>query len=210
VPSKNIPKVVSRLTERYLADRQPAEVFKDFINRTGKAELKKLLEDLTRPPAGDRSFFSDWGDVREYTLGDMGDGECAGEVVSLVEFGLAAAERELFEAQLAFEKGEAAHAGAAAYHSMLSAAKALVQVENQNIGNDPDQIIAEFRQRYYDTKLFFDPFAGGKFAGYLFSAHEKSGQPYTEESSRYLIDEAQLFIDAAHSCNNRLGNPVAV
>jgi sulfite reductase (ferredoxin) len=210
VPSKNIPKVVSRLTERYLAERQPGEVFKDFVKRTGKAELKNMLDDLTRPPAGDRSFFSDWGDVREYTLGDMGDGECAGEVVSLVEFGLAAAERELFEAQLAFEKGEASQAGAAAYHSMLTAAKALVQVENQNIGNAPDEIVSEFRQRYYDTKLFFDPFAGGKFAGYLFSAHEKAAQPYTEESSRYLIDEAQLFIDAAHSCNNRLGKLVAV
>jgi len=210
VPSKNIPKVVSRLTERYLADRQAGEVFKDFVKRTGKAELKNMLDDLTRPPAGDRSFFSDWGDVREYTLGDMGDGECAGEVVSLVEFGLAAAERELFEAQLAFEKGDPGKAGAAAYHSMLTAAKALVQVENQNISNDPDQIVSEFRQRYYDTKLFFDPFAGGKFAGYLFSAHEKSGQAYTGESSRYLIDEAQLFIDAAHSCNNRLGKPVTV
>jgi sulfite reductase (ferredoxin) len=210
VPSKNIPKVVSRLTERYLAERQPGEVFKDFVKRTGKAELKNMLDDLTRPPAGDRSFFSDWGDVREYTLGDMGDGECAGEVVSLVEFGLAAAERELFEAQLAFEKGEASQAGATAYHSMLTAAKALVQVENQNIGNAPDEIVSEFRQRYYDTKLFFDPFAGGKFAGYLFSAHEKAAQPYTEESSRYLIDEAQLFIDAAHSCNNRLGKLVAV
>ncbi len=130
VPSKNIPKVVSRLTERYLADRQTGEVFKDFVKRTGKAELKNMLDDLTRPPAGDRSFFSDWGDVREYTLGDMGDGECAGEVVSLVEFGLAAAERELFEAQLAFEKGDAAQAGTAAYRSMLTAAKALVQVEN--------------------------------------------------------------------------------
>ncbi len=138
VPSKNIPKVVSRLTERYLADRQTGEVFKDFVKRTGKAELKNMLEDLTRPPAGDRSFFSDWGDVREYTLGDMGEGECAGEVVSSVEFGLAAAERELFEAQLAFEKGQAGQAGLAAYHSMLTAAKALVQVENQNIGNDPD------------------------------------------------------------------------
>ena len=210
VPSKNIPKVVSRLTERYLAERQNGEVFKDFVKRTGKAELKNMLEDLTRPPAGDRSFFSDWGDVREYTLGDMGDGECAGEVVSLVEFGLAAAERELFEAQLAFEKGEAGQAGAAAYHSMLTAAKALVQVENQNVGNDPDQIVSEFRQRYYDTKVFFDPFAGGKFAGYLFSAHEKSDQAYTDESSRYLIDEAQLFIDAAHSCNNRMGKLVAV
>src|SRR5207302_628685 len=92
VPSKNIPHVVSRLTERYVANRTPGETFKDFIKRTGKAALKNLLDDLTRPTAGDRSFFSDWGDVREYTLGDMGDGECAGEVVSPVDFGLAAAE----------------------------------------------------------------------------------------------------------------------
>jgi sulfite reductase (ferredoxin) len=211
VPSKNIPQVVDRLTERYVANRTPGETFKDFIKRTGKAELKNLLDDLTRPPAGDRSFFSDWGDVREYTLGDMGEGECAGEVVSPVDFGLAAAERELFEAQLALEKGESQQAGASAYHSMLTAARALVRAENQDVSEDPDQIVSEFRQRYFETKLFFDPFAGGKFAGYLFAAHEKSGRGYTEESSRYLIDEAQLFIDAAHSCNNnRIGKPVAV
>jgi len=208
VPSKNIPKVVSRLTERYLADRQTGETFRDFVVRTGKAQLKALLEDLTKPPAGDRSFFSDWGDPREYTLGDMGDGECAGEVVSPLDFGLAAAERELFEAQLAHERGQAERAGEAAYHAMLTAAKALVQVENPNIRNDADQIVSEFRTRYYDTQLFFDPFAGGKFANYLFDAYRKAGQPHTSESSRYLMDEAQLFIDAAHSCSNRLGTLV--
>src|SRR5262249_32658084 len=111
VPSKNIPQVVRRLTERYVADRKPGESFKDFVKRTGKAALKNMLEDLTRPPAGDRSFFSDWGDPREYSLGDMGVGECAGEVVSAVDFGLAQAERELFEAQLAFDKGEVEDAG---------------------------------------------------------------------------------------------------
>jgi sulfite reductase (ferredoxin) len=208
VPSKNIPTVVSRLAERYVADRKPGETFKDFVTRTGKAQLKTLLEDLTKPPAGDRSFFSDWGDPREYTLGDMGEGECAGEVVSALDFGLAAAERELFEAQLAHERGEVERAGQGAYHAMLTAAKTLVQVENSNIGNNRDQIVAEFRQRYYDTQVFFDPFAGGKFGNYLFDAHRKAGQPHTSESSRYLMDEAQLFIDAAHSCSNRLGTLV--
>src|SRR5438270_5163618 len=154
VPSKNIPQVVTRLTERYVAGRNPGETFKEFAKRTGKAELKKMLEDLTRPPAGDRSFFSDWNDPREYTLGDMGDGECAGEVVSPVDFGLAAAERELFEAQLALENGNAEQAGRSAYHSMLNAAKALVQIENSDIGDDPDGIVSEFRQRYFDTQLF--------------------------------------------------------
>jgi sulfite reductase (ferredoxin) len=209
IPSKNIPEVVSRLTDRYAADRQNGEKFKDFIKRMGKVELKKILEDLARPPAdpSDRSFFSDWGDPREYSLSDMGVGECAGEVVSAVEFDLAAAERELFEAQVKWEGGQVEQAGATAYKAMLRAAKALVKVETQNITDDPGQIVGEFRVRYFDTQKFFDPFAGGKFANYLFAAHEKSNEPYTFDSTRYLIDEAQLFIDAAHSCYNRVGTP---
>ena len=208
IPSKSIPQVVTRLTDRYVAGRNTGESFKDFIKRLGKAELKKMLEDLTRPSDSDRSFFSDWGDPREYTLGDMGVGECAGEVVSSVEFGLAAAERELFEAQLAHESGQDEQAGEKAYQAMLHAAKALVEVEYSDISNDPDQIVSEFRARYFDTQKFFDPFAGGKFANYLFDAHRKAAQTYTSESSRYLMDEAQLFIDAAHSCYNRLGTLV--
>ncbi len=204
VPSKNIPHVVTRLTDRYVAGRETGETFKQFIKRVGKADLKKELEDLAKPPAGDRSYFSDWGDPREYTLGDMGEGECAGEVVSLVDFGLAAAERELFDAQLALEKGDAQAAGTGAYKAMLNAARGLVLAENSDVGEHPERIVAEFRTRYYDTQKFFDPFAGGKFANYLFDAHAKADRAFTEEASRYLIDEAQLFIDAAHSCNNRM------
>jgi len=210
IPSKSIPQVVTRLTDRYVAGRNSGETFKNFITRLGKAELKKMLEDLTKPPAGDRFYVSDWGDPREYTLGDMGVGECAGEVVSSVEFGLAAAERELFEAQLAHEASQPQQAGQKAYQAMLNAAKALVELEYSDITNNPDQIVSEFRTRYFDTQKFFDPFAGGKFANYLFDAHSKAAQPYTSESSRYLMDEAQLFIDAAHSCYNRLGTLVTV
>jgi len=204
VPSKNIPHVVKRLTDSYVAGREQGESFRSYIKRTGKAQLKVLLEDLTKLPAGDRSYFSDWGDPRTYTLGDMGDGECAGEVVSPVDFGLAAAERELFDAQLALEKGEAQKAGVGAYKAMLNAARALVLAENPDIKENAEQIVAEFRTRYYDTQKFWDPFAGGKFGNYLFDAHAKAAHAYSEESSRYLIEEAQLFIDAAHSCNNKL------
>jgi sulfite reductase (ferredoxin) len=209
IPSKRIPEVVSRLTDRYAANRKEGESFKDFVARTGKVELKKMLEDLSRPPADltDRSIFQDWGDPREYTLADIGVGECAGEVVSSVEFDLAAAERQLFEAQIALEDGHIEQAGETAYRSMVQAAKALVKIESSGIADDPALIVREFRARFYDTQKFFDPFAGGKFAHYLFSAQEKSGQPYTQDGTRYLIDEAQLFIDAAHSCYNRISAP---
>ena len=210
VPSKNIPQVVARLTGRYAAGRTPGESFKDFIKRIGKAELKTMLDDLTRPPAGDRSYYSDWGDPREYGLGDMGIGECAGEVVSAFDFDIAAAEREWFEGQLAFEKGEVQQAGRKAYQAMLLAAKALVKLETQNVSDDPEQIVSEFRTRFYDTQKFFDPFAGGKFANYFFDAHAKAAQPYTLDTSRYLLDEAQLFIDAVHSCNNKMMTAITV
>ena len=84
------------------------ESFKDFVKRIGKVELKATLEDLAEPPADPPTArFSATGAIpREYTLGDMGVGECAGEVVSTIDFDLAAAEREVFEAQVAFESGQ--------------------------------------------------------------------------------------------------------
>src|SRR6185437_3148475 len=192
IPSKRIPEVVTRLTEKYVANRQNGETFKEFAKRSGKAQLKSWLEDLARPAApGDRSLFSDWGDPREYTLGDMGTGECAGEVISATEFELTAAERELFEAQLALDNGHFDQAGKTAYKSMVNGAKALVKLVNPNIPNDPERIISEFKTYYYDT-------------------HQKANGSYTADASRYLIDEAQLFIDAAHSCYNQLGKAVTV
>ncbi len=57
---------------------------------------------------------------------------------------------------------------------MLRAARGLVRLEFADISDDPDQIVDEFRTRFFDTQKFFDPFAGGKFAQYLFAAHRKS------------------------------------
>jgi sulfite reductase (ferredoxin) len=212
IPSKNIPEVVTRLVDRYATGRKNGEMFKDFVKRIGKAELKNLLEDLARPPAdpSDRSIFTDWGDPREYSLGDLGVGECAGEVVSAIDFDLAGAEREVFEAQVAWESGQMEQAGKLAYQAMLHAAKGLVKLEYPNISQDPDRIVGEFRTRYYDTQKFFDPFAGGKFAQYLFAAQRKSQEPHTTDSARYLIDEAHLFVEAAHSCYQRVGTPASV
>jgi sulfite reductase (ferredoxin) len=212
IPSKNVPEVVTRLTQRYVADRQNGESFRDFVTRIGKAEVKKLLDDLTRPPADprDRSFFNDWNDPREYSLGDRATGECAGEVVSPVDFGLAAAERQVFEAQLALDDGDYDRAWQMAYESMLQAAKALVTSEFPGVLDGPEEIVDEFRNRFYDTKRFFDPFAGGKFAQYFFAAHRNVESPRTPEKARFLIEEAQLFIEASHNCYGRMGTLVAV
>ena len=210
IPSRRIPEVVLRLTGRYLADRVGDESFQDFVKRVGKSEIKNMFQDLTKVPGHDEdpSFYSDWADPREYTTGDMGIGECAGEVVARVDFELASAEREVFEAQLSLEQGEFQKAGERAYDSMLQAAKALVKTQFYDVPGDAEKIVSKFRTRFYDTKLFFDPYAQGKFGQYLFRAHEKAAVPYTPDSAHQLIEEAQLFVEAAYSCRARLGTKV--
>src|SRR2546425_1575872 len=111
VPSKSIPEVIERITGRYVRDRNGNETFQEFIKRIGKQELRGMLENLMQVPAyeKDRSFYSDWGDPREFTIGDLGMGECAGEVVSAAQFDLADAERLVFESQLHLDSGDYAH-----------------------------------------------------------------------------------------------------
>jgi sulfite reductase (ferredoxin) len=207
VPSKRVPEAVSSITDFYVRKREKDERFQDFVGRIGKKAVKDLLEDLTKIPAHevDRSYYSDWGDPREFTLADMGIGECAGEVVSQAEFTLAASERELFEAQLLLDAGRPQEAVKAAYLSMVRAAQGLVKDQNPSISEDENQIIEEFTKRFYDTQLFWDKYAGGKFAEYLFKAKEfiSEGKPADADRAVQLLQEAQLFIDAAHDCHNK-------
>jgi sulfite reductase (ferredoxin) len=206
IPSKNIPEVVRRVTSRFVKEREPEESFTDFIDRLGKAEVKGFLQDLTEVPSyeEDPSYYSDWGDPRVYTMDDYGEGECAGEIVPLVEFGLQASEREVFEAQLFFDAGDFDRAKETAYQAMLTAAKALVKTEFLDITDDASHIVREFRARFHDTKRFHDKFAGPKFANYLFAAHEVSGNGGRQDQARQRVQEAQLFIEAAYACYERM------
>jgi len=201
--------VVERITDFYVARRLLGESFQAFVKRLGKAPMRALLEDLTQVPAyaTDPTYYTDWGDPREYTIGDMGVGECAGEVVSLTQFGLAASERQAFEAQVHLDHGDYKKAAELAYSAMLQAAKALIQTRNIDITEAPDRIVEEFRQYFYDTELFFDPFAGPKFAQYFFHAHDEGLADLSPAAVHRRIEEASLFIDAAHACYNRLGQP---
>ncbi len=208
IPSKNVPAVVERLTKAYADGKQDGDTFKSWVDRFGKKAVKKLIEDLAQVPTyeQDPTYYSDWGDPREYTIDDMGEGECAGEIVPFVQFGLAASEREVFEAQVLLEEGQAPAAAQRAYSAMLQAAKALAKQKNPNLGDEAGEIVSEFRAHLYDTKLFFDPFVGGKFAQFLFRVHEDGIKDSTERGAHQLIEEAQLFVEAAHQCYARHGS----
>ena len=202
IPAKRIPDVVTRITERYIQDRAKQESFQEYTRRVGKREIKAMLEDLSQVPAReqDPSFFHDWGDPREFTIGDMGKGECAGEVVPLIHFELSACEREAFEAQVLLDEADYDGAGRTAYMAMVHAAKALVKTQYLDIAEDPNKIVGEFRTRFVETQLFWDQYAKDKFANYLFRNHENPAAEFTADSARSATEEAGLFIEAAYRC----------
>ena len=205
VPSKRVPELVLRLTQRFESEHQEGETFRDFVDRIGKKEIRRMVEAVAEVPSyeSDPDYYSDWGDPREYSIADMGTGECAGEVVSSIDMGLAAAEREVFEAQLCLEQGDVIGAGRQAFAAMITAARTLARQFDFDLGTSPDEVVGSFRRHLYDTRAFFDPFAGAKFAHYLFKAHRESRDHAGYEEAHQLIEEAGLFLEAAHQYQSR-------
>jgi sulfite reductase (ferredoxin) len=206
VPSRRIPDLVQRLTDRYAAERNGSETFQAFCQRLGKPALKEMVNEFVAVPPHnqDASFYSDWGDPREFTIGDMGVGECAGEIVSLSQFGFTQAEGEAFEAQLLLDAGQFKAADEKAYQSMLTAARTLVQLQWLDVPNEPNVIVEEFRKRFVETKLFWDTYHHGQFANYLLTRHEGPDVRFSQDSAHKLVEEANLFIDAAHKCDAKV------
>ena len=175
---------------------------------SARRRCKQMFDEFTTVPAHgeDASYYSDWGDPREFTTGDMGTGECAGEVVSLIEFDLADAEREVFEAQFLLEEGDIRSRPIARLpRRCCMAAKALVKTQLTDVGDDPTQhrrgvppplrrsrtVRQGVRQRQVRALPVPPPRGEGRRAA-------------TAESAHQLIEEASLFVEAGHACQLRL------
>ena len=206
VPARAIPRALERITALFVSERQSGESFQDFVGRVGKKSLRGNLEDLTRVPTyeQDPAYYSDWGDPREFSIGDLGTGECAGEVVSFGDFELAAAERLVFEAQIKLDDHDLFEADRLAYLAMLEAAKGLIKIDQVTVPENPDGIVREFKTLFHETGRFHDKYAGSKFADYLFRRHGRNGERITAARVHRMVGESQLFIEAAYACRDRI------
>jgi sulfite reductase (ferredoxin) len=207
VPSKRVPDLVNALTERYVKERNGDESFQGWCQRIGKKELKAIVDkfDVKTAPApahaAEPGFYSDWGDPRQYIM-DVATGECAGEIVSAADFGFTAAETEAFEAQLLLDDGKFQEADFRAYDAMLKAAHTLVALEWMDAPLEAESIIGEFRKRFVDTKIFWHRQHANQFSNYLFSRFENGpDKRFTRDTASKLVEEANLFIDAAHQAH---------
>lgn len=210
VPAKRVPDVLEALTNRYVDERADDESFQTWVKNLGRKEIKAMLTPFMELPSFEEKpeYFSDWGDSRVYTIDDIGVGECAGEVVSLFSMEIAKAESTHFDALLALDDGDYSLADERAYKAMVLAARALVRTKFLDVGDDHNDIVNEFRTRFYDTELVYDKFAKGKFARYLFNRHENPPQTVSEDHAHQIIDETQLLIENIHSAEQRINGVI--
>jgi sulfite reductase (ferredoxin) len=210
VPAKMIPDTLETITKRYVDERQGDEPFQTWIKRLGKAEVKAMLEPFMALPSFEDQpeYFSDWGDSRIYSIDDIGVGECAGEVVSLFSFEISKAESEHFDALIALDDGNFELAEKRAYNAMIMAARALVRTKFLDVGDNPDNIVREFKERFVDTELFFDRFSKGQFAQYLLLRHENAPTAVTEDVAKARSDQAALFIEATHTAEQKVNGVI--
>jgi len=211
VPSKRAPETVDRLLGFYAAERTDGESFRGWVTRVGKKNIKGRLEDLMTVPSHDEDprFYVDWHDAREYSIGDIGIGECAGEVVSLTQFSLATAESKAFDASLIVDDAganddEIQRAAQLAYGAMVTAAQGLIKTRDADIKADPSLVFETFKTQFVDSGLFMDRFVGAGQWQYFQNAHEARGTVRDRDEARRRVEEAQLFIEATHACYARL------
>ena len=206
VPSKRIPQTIEALTEAYAQGREKNERFQDWIARLGKRSIREIIQPFMKVPPRSEApeFYTDWGDVRDFTIGDLGVGECAGEIVSLFGIEVVKAESQAFEAQISLDEGDFEEAETLAYGAMLTAARSLVRLQHIDVTEDADDIVSEFKTRFIDTELFFDKYAKGKFGAYLTARHASPPDKVERDLAAARVEESLLFIEASHACEARV------
>ena len=181
---------------------------------SARRELKKMLDDLTRATGdGDRSFFTDWGDPREYTLGDMGVGECAGEVVSPFDFAAGARPSgNCSKRSWQFEAGQIEEAGKQGLPRHAARGQGAGEdAEYAYLRDDPDQIVRRVPHAILRHAIVLGSVRRRQIRALLLRrARQKRTNRSPWIAAATLLDEAQLFIDAAHSCNHKMMTAVTV
>ena len=112
VPAKNVPAAVQHLLDLYRRTRTEGEALPGFIHRTGKAQLKDELIPYTILPSfqDDKEFYFDWEGDEEFSVEDLGPGECAGGALEMIDNRILEAEQELYQARILIEKHQYAMA----------------------------------------------------------------------------------------------------
>ena len=201
VPAKNVPAAVQHLLDLYRQTRKDGEFLPAFIDRTGKVKLKDELIPYTILPSyqDDKEFYFDWEGDEEFSVEDLGPGECAGGALEMIDNRILEAEQELYQARILVEKHQYAMAINKAYRAVVAGAKAILVTE----GIDPNTDA--------DTLMEFDDMirAKGLLPAEYHNVAEKFGDLGTKNASADFtqgkLTFAKGFVDICRTVTEQIG-----
>ncbi|NKB81627.1 MAG: HEPN domain-containing protein [Nitrospirales bacterium] len=147
IPAKNIPAALKDLVALYRQNRTTGESLQTYITRMGKAQLKDYLIPHTLLPtfSEDPTYYYDWEADEEFSMEDLGPGECAGGALEMIDNRILEAEQELYQARVLADKHQYGFAINKAYRAVVAGAKALLVTEGIDPNTDAETL-AEFDQ----------------------------------------------------------------
>ena len=208
LPAKNVPAAISHVIDLYRRDRQDGERLFDFIKRTGKAKLKEELIPHSILPAyeDDPSHYFDWEAEEEFSVEDLGPGECAGGALEMIDNRILEAEQELYQARMLAEKHQFAMAINKAYRAVVAGAKALLVTEGIEPNSDADTL-AEFDQ-FATRQNGLIPEAYRTLSGKTgdLGSKDKSTADYTHEKMTF----AKGFVEVCRQLTEQMGQDLTL
>jgi sulfite reductase (ferredoxin) len=151
-PAKRVPEVIQQLITLYRAGRRPEESFLDYVDRTGKSALQQALTPFTTPSgeSTDDGLFHDWDDDGDYSMDEIGAGECASPAMNFVAQHFDDSAYELAHAHVLLEKSKPFDAVTRADLALVAAARALLVIEEIEPISANDAV-KEFEARFIAT-----------------------------------------------------------
>ena len=128
IPARRAPSAVERLLEIFAAERKGGEDASATFTRLGRKWFEKELQPFTTLPPyeEDREAYLDWEAEREFSLDEVGPGECAGAALDIIDGYFNLAREDLDEAREALLADDRETALKSAHLSAVQSAKALL------------------------------------------------------------------------------------
>ncbi len=201
IPAKNVPSGVQHLLDYYRRERNTGESLPAFIDRMGKNTLKDELIPYTILPSyqDNQDFYFDWEGDEEFSVEDLGPGECAGGALEMIDNRILEAEQELYQSRLLADKHQFAIAINKAYRAVVAGAKAILVTEGLDPNTDADTL-AEFDKLIRAKKLLPETY---------YDVEAKFGDLGTKDASAEFTQKKIVFtkgfIDVCRQVTDQIG-----
>ncbi|MDC4204471.1 MAG: sulfurtransferase TusA family protein [Candidatus Manganitrophus sp.] len=200
IPAKNIPSAVIEIIKAYREHRQGSEDFNQFIERFGREALSARLENFIQIPTPQEApeYYQDYNGDQDFSLDDLGPGECAGTVIDMIEHHLRMGSQSIEKASASLLHQQPAEAIDQIKQAIMVCCRALLIPFGVDLPHE-DQILKEFQHKLVEQGIVTERFENftedlGKWASF-------DPRP---ESVRPLLDLADAFVRECHEAYDRL------